>query len=407
MPGTRLINYREIKSLVENLGERQASRYLENALESKKLRAQDFSIRELAEAFMGREWVDNLHPKRGRFVGQDVLEASGDAVAYSQFSHITGQLFFSMVKENFENEQFEFGKVIPTKPSDILSMEKIPGISGVGDEFSVIGEADEYPNFGVSEDYIEAAAKAKRGGIVPVTKEAIFGDKTGKLLDEAKKVGYYLGLNKEKRLIDTVCDENGGAVSAAVGGHRYHWKGTTYATYQTSTPWDNVTASNALIDYTDVENAWLTLVGITDPYTGEPILQKPTHIIVTPQNAMTAHRILTATGITAHMGNYPTSGQTAPDIYTDSPSPLQHVGLSGLTVLTSQLLAARAATDTDWWFGAPGKAFVYLAAWDITTEDAPTNSPAAFRRDIVFETKVSEMGCAATLEPRIMTECQA
>jgi len=353
---------------------------------------------------MGREWVDNLHPKRGRYYSGALLEADGSAVAFSQFSNITGQIFFSMVKDGFDQEVQPFSQLIPTKPTQILGMEKIPGISEVGDEFSVIGEGMEYPNFGVSEDYVEIASKEKRGGTVPVTKEAIYADKTSDLLPKCRGLGKWLKINKEKRLIDVLIDENAGAKSAALGGHRLHWKGTSYATYQATTPWDNVTTSNALVDESDLEQAWLTLVGITDPYTGEPIPQTPTHIIVTPQNVMTAYRILRAIQVRTHAGGYPTSGNP---METTSPSALDVIGLQNLKVVTSQLLAARAATDTDWWMGSPAKAFAYFSCWDVTTEEAPPNSREAFHRDIIFQFKASEMGVAGTLEPRVMNESRA
>jgi len=401
MPGRRLINYRELRSQVEHLGPRRTTKHLTESLEAKHLRPEDFSLRELAEAFMGREWVDNLHPKRGRFYGRDVLEAA-DAVSYSHFGNITGQIFFSSIKENYEAPEFVFSKIIPTKPSEILDMEKIPGIGDMGDEFSVIGEADEYPNFGVVEDYIEIAAKEKRGGIVPVTKEAIFGDRTGKLLERCKKIGYFEGLNKEKRLIDAVIDENAGAKSAVLRGHRYHWKGVSYTTYVT-TPWNNIQTSNALVNWTDIENAWLRLVQMTDPYTGEPIMVTPKHLVVTPQNLMTAKRILKATNVQTHSGGYATTGNL---VDTHAPSPIQEV-VGNLEVVWSALLAARQSTDTDWQLGDLSKAIAYYSAWDLTTEDAPANSPAAFRRDIVFEHKVSEMGVAATVEPRALVESRA
>ena len=405
MPGTRAIDYREMKRQTELLGVEAACRHLTEALEQKTLHPTDFSLRDIAEAYMGREWVDNLHPKRGRYQTASVLEADGSAVAYSQFSNITGQLFFSMVKDNFDNEEFVFSKLIPSKPTNILDMEKIPGISDVGDEFSVIGEAGEYPNFGVSEDYIEVASKEKRGGIVPVTKEAIFGDKTGKLLDRCKRLGYWLGYNKEKRLVDVVIDENGGAKSAALGGHRYHWRGTSYSTYQTSTPYDNVTADNALVDESDLENAWLTLIRITDPFTGEPIMQQPKHLVVTPQLLMTASRILHSTEVRVHAGGYNASATVNETI---SPPGFKALpGMQNLQIVSSQLLAARQATDTDWQLGDLSKAFAYFAAWDVITEEAPANSREAFTRDIVFQFKASEMGAGATLEPRVVTECRA
>ena len=59
-----------------------------------------------------------------------------------------------------------------------------------------------YPSLGLGEDYIDTPSTTKRGFIVPVTKEAIFFDRTHLILQRAAEVGEVLGLNKEKRLID-------------------------------------------------------------------------------------------------------------------------------------------------------------------------------------------------------------
>ena len=372
---------------------------LTECLSDGTLKATDFSIRETAEAIMGRDWVQQLAPKSGRFV--PILEAS--QVQYSDFSNITGQIFFTMAKEAYQSEEFVFSKVVPSVASKIQDMEKIPGISEIGDEAEIVDEGMAYPLVGVTEDYIEAAAKQKRGMIVPVTKEAIFGDLTGKLLKRCSDVGKWLGVNKEKRIIDAVIDENTGAKSAALGGHRYHWRGTSIATYGDNSgdhTWDNLAASNGLVDYSDIEAAWLLLSQMIDPFTGEPIDIMPTHLIVTPNKVWTASRILNATEVR--------SGDitTGDGVQTIAGNPVKMV-IGQLQVLSSRLLAARAATDTDWWMGNPAEAFVYLYNWDITTEEAPPNSTDAFHRDIVQQFKVSEKGIVATKEPRLMVESNA
>ena len=61
-----------------------------------------------------------------------------------------------------------------------------------------------YPSVGLSEDYIETPSTTKHGFIVPVTREAIFFDRTHLILQRAAEVGEVLGLNKEKRLLDLV-----------------------------------------------------------------------------------------------------------------------------------------------------------------------------------------------------------
>ncbi|HYE19100.1 MAG TPA: hypothetical protein VEA69_11685 [Tepidisphaeraceae bacterium] len=396
MPGTRLLNCRELKRQCELNGTSATVEHLSEALAAKHIRPDDFSLRDLAEAFMGVEWVNSLHPKAGKWSA-----ALTEAVAYSDMSNITGQIIFSKINEGYEDPAFVFQKEIPVVQSDIQDMEKIPGMSRIGDEASVVLEGNAYPYVGFSEDYIEVAAKQKRGMIVQLTKELIFGDRTGLVLKRAKDAGYQAGLNLEKRCIDAFIDENGGAVSAALGGHRYHWKGTSYASFQASTPWVNVQTSNALVDWSDVEAALLRFAGITDPYTGEPINVMARDIVVTPQNMMTARRVLEATEIRTHAGGYATSGNL---MDTSSINPLAGMGFR---VISSQLLAARAATDTDWWLADVKNVVNRFVNWDITTEEAPANHPDAFNRDIVLQVKVTVKDAVSVVDPRYAVENRA
>lgn len=397
MPGTRCINPRELRQLYEHKAGEQMYVHLKDALEKKHLRPSDFSIRDVCEAIMGREYAQLMQPKSGHYVHSSLMES--DSVRFSDFSQITGQILFTEVKESNAQEEQPFSKVVPSKPSKIQGVEKIPGISDIGDDLEVVGEEQPYPSLGVSQDYIEVAAKVKRGGIVNVTREAILGDLTGLLLDRCRQLGKFLAINKEKRIIDAVIDENAGAASIHAAGHRYHWRGTSIQTYGDNSGthnWDNLSASNALVDWTDINNAWLLLRSMTDPFTGEPIMIEPTHIVVTPQLQWQADMILTATRVGRHSGGYATSGNL---VEFDAANPVPK-----LQVLSSALLASRAATDTDWWIGNPAKAFAYYENWGLETEEAPKDSHEAFYRDIVMALKASEKGCAATIEPRLMVE---
>ena len=400
MPGTRLIEGRDIKRMCELKGSDETLRHLSEALDKALVKPDDFSIRDLAEAFMGVEWLNNLRHKSGRnYHSRELSEAA--AVSYADFSNITGQIIFSKINEGYADQDFVFQKEVPVIPSDIQDMEKIPGMGNIGDEGQYVMEGNEYPMVAFPEDWQEVAAKRKRGMIVPVTREAILGDKTGLILTRARKIGYGEGLFLEKRIIDAIIDENAGAVSAALGGHRYHWKGTTYASFQSSTPWANIQTSNALIDWTDMDNARQKLLAITDPYTGEPIMINARDIIVTPQNEFRALRILSATSTTTHAGGYAATGNLEEH---DAPSPLAG---KGYRVLTSQMLANRAATDTDWWYGSVKDQLARFVNWDMETEEAAADHPDRFKKDIQMQIRVSLKDAVSVLEPRAMVENQA
>lgn len=370
------------------VGEKKFFSDLREALATKQIEISEnkieLGIKDLFENFVphGRELIDCW--KRGED-SSSLLEA-GDAVSSSMFSNITGQIVYNAVMEAFTSEEFVFSPLVRTVTTE-FNGEKIAGIARMGDRAEVVGEGLPYPKVGVSEDYIETPATTKRGLIVPLTKEAIAFDRTGLVIQRCSEVGEFLGLNKEKRIIDCIIDEN-------VTAHRYKWRGTIYATYQTSTPWDNTTASATLADWTDIDEALQTLDAIVDPNTGEPILNSAKDMIVTRQNLAKARYILSATEIRVGDGASVTT-------QTLSQNPVANM----LTVRSSALLAARMATDTTWYVGDIRKAFAYMQNWPITTVQAPANSTDEFERDIVMQWKASERGATSTWEPRVMTKC--
>jgi hypothetical protein len=354
------------------------------------IKPNEFSIADLFESLVtdGRELRRLFNPQLGP---TSILAEAAGAVASSDFSSITGQIVYSMMMQDLQPENFPFQAVIPTQSTQ-FSGEKIPGIANLGDLAEVVNENEDYPLMGTSEDFIETPETKKRGFIVPITKEAIFFDRTGELLQKCSKVGDSLMLNKEKRAIDCLIDENTTA-------HRYKWKGTTYGSYQTTTPWVNIQTSNGLVDWTDLDAAEQRFNAITDPNTGEPVVVEANTIIVTKQNEQAAARIINATQIVMHAGGYHTSNNVSE---TQAPNPYR----SKYSILTSRLLASRAGTDTDWWLGDPSKYARYMENWPITVTQAPAGNADDFNRDIVAKYKCSERGQYAVVEPRVMVENQ-
>lgn len=123
------------------------------------------------------------------------------------------------------------------------------------------------------------------------------------------------------------------------------------------------------------------------------MLVTPTHLIVTPQNLNVARQIINATEIQSGVG-------VPQQMTTRNP-------IDTYQIASSRLLAARTATDTNWFLGNPHRAFAYMQNWPVTVVQAPSNSEAEFTQDIVVRFKASERGAAATLEPRVMTKCNA
>jgi hypothetical protein len=381
------LKYRELKRRYELDGGEQTVSHLSEALRDGHLKPEDFSIRDLAEALVpdGREWVRMLDP---RSAGSVSVTEAGDGVDVTAFLNITAQVIYSKIMDAYLQEAFIISKLVETIPTR-LDGEKIPGVARVAEAIDEVGPGMPYPHLGFGEDYIETPSTTKRGFIVPVTKEAIFFDRTHLVLSRAAEVGEVLGLNKEKRLIDLVIGVT----------NNFKWKGTTYNTYQTSTPWINSLATNELVDWTNVDKAEQLFADILDPNTGEPVLVRGTTILVMPAYRFAAHRVLTATEL-----RVTAAGSTTTTVAANP--------LSGYRVYDSRLAYRRiiasgiaAATAKKYWFvGDFRRAFAYMENWPITVTQAPVGSEAEFNQDIVLRFKASERGAAAVINPRFVVK---
>ncbi len=389
------IDHKRLRQLYEAaVRDRNPGRFhedLEEALRTKQIRIGDFSVRKLFEEFVpnGRELLESYAPGAGQTSTE--LRETASVVSSSQFAKINGQLLITAVMEGYEQEDFVFTRMIPTVQTQ-FSGERIPGITVIGDEALAVDEGRPYPKAGVSQTYIDTPATTKRGMMIDVTKEAIFFDRTGFLAERCREVGKHLGLNKEKRAIDCIIDEN-------VTDHRYRWRDQTIATYGDNSgthSWDNLAATNGLVDWTDIDAAEQLFASMLDPDTGEPILMTPTTLIVTRQNLFTARRIVNATEVIVQTPGFATSGNPTE---TKAANPV-----SNYTIATSNQLSARMATKTSWFLGDPAKAFRYMENWPITVVQAPANSEAEFTLDVVQRFKASERGAFATMEPRAMVK---
>jgi hypothetical protein len=381
-------NYDKMVKLFEQHPDR-APVIIREAFEQKELRPRDFDFGRLFEACFG--WHNFRSCRHENAMAHDIMEAQG-ATSTAAFQSISGQIVYNTIMEKYMSEEFTFTQLIPTVQTQ-LSGEKIAGISQLGDEATVVPEGDPFPLVGVREDYIETPETKKRGFIAPVTREAVFFDRTGVLLDRLGEGSYFLGLNKEKRAIDCIIDEN-------TTDHRYRWRGVTIASYGDNTgthTWDNLVASNAFVDWTDIDNAEQTANALVDPNTGEPIMFDYVDIVATKQLERAVARNLSATEIRVTTPGFATSANPT---QTQAANPY----LNRFTYRGSRLLAARLATDTDWFIGNIGKYARYMQNWPISTRQAPTNSHDEFHRDIVMQWRCDERGAFVVVEPRAVVK---
>lgn len=397
------INY---KALVESYQKwpDKADGLLEEAIKEKELDVSNFSFLGLFEACFGWGEVEACRKDKSRLVTRDVYEHAG-AVSTANFQAIIRQIVYNMALPGYESEGYPFSELIPERQSQFQN-ELVAGMSNVGpgnDAEWKTPEGEPYNEAGFGPDWVNLAKTEKRGKIVSLTREILFFDRTGLVMERARGVAEGLRANREIRAIDAVIDENGGAKSATQGGHRYHWMGNSIATYGDSSGnhnWDNLVASNGLVDWSDIDAVEQAFAGMTDPFTGEPIVLDQTYIISTWQLRQTVNRILTATQLALYTPGFATSANPTQTMFAN---PYQNV----VKHLTSRRLAGRLATDTDWFYGNPAKAIVYVQHFPFQVLQGPPNSEVEFERDIVARFRADEMGNYSVINPRFLVKSTA
>lgn len=389
---------RDIELKYKDGGQAHVDNFLESfgeAMQNDASMRNRFSIRQLFEELMpgGREMVDSWNPRYGgsgaiRVPEMELLEGASSVTA-GAFANISGQFVYSTILQAFMSDDYVFSKLVDTVSTQ-FNGEQIPGISRIGDAADEILEGKPYPRVGLNEDYIRTPTTQKRGMMIDLTREAVFFDRTGLIAQRAQEVGTFLGYNKEVRLINAFIDEN-------VTRHRYNWKGTTYATYQSATPWINVKTTTALVDWTSVDAAEQILAGVTDPYTGLPIINTPKHLVVGRARKNAAGRITRATTVKVTTPGYATSANPT---QTEAANPIE-----SYQIVTSLILTAQMGTKTNWYLGDINKSIKYMENFPLQVEQAPVGSSDMWERDIAMCWKAGERGAAVVVEPRVNVKC--
>lgn len=391
------MNYKRLVSLFEHNSPADARAILKEHHDKKEIRLDHVDLGKLfCECFGWHEFHQSrAHPCEDGYLLSDVIERamkeSTGAVMTTAFQNISTDMVSATILDKYNAEAATFTPLIPEVDTKFLDGEKQIGLTEIGDELAIRGEAQAYQLAGVGENWIFTPSILDRGVIIPVTWEALFNDRTGKLLEYCRDVGKWGGVNREKMAIDCFVDEN-------VTTHRYNWRGTVIASYNDNTgshTWDNLQASNGLVDWTDVDSAEQLLNNITDPFTSEPIEIDAKHLVCTKQNEAVASYILNATDLERVTPDYTASGSGRP-VTTKYANPYK----GKYQLVTSRLLAARMATDTDWFLTDIGAYARCMVAERPNTVMAPTNSHDEFHRRIVQQFRFNQRLQYVVVEPR-------
>lgn len=356
------MNGQSLRDLYRSDGPEAFARKCVELLNERKVRPEDFSVRELWEA-VGRP---------GFGVMRTVFEAYGaevplqeEAINSTVFDVITGELISRKVIEGYDAYPAVGDELVTTVPSK-RRLERFPGLGAI-DMPVEVKEAEEYPELGgLDEKYVTGEA-SKKGLVISISEELITEDQSGLVFLRARQIGERIRRDREKTILNGVQD---------VSGNVYRPSGTATALYSAGN--NNVKSINALEDWTDLDAAYSQFINMRDE-AGEPLYVEPTVLLVPVALRGTGNRIVNAT-------EYDTGNMKVGNSY------------SHLKALASPYLDAQSAST--WYVGDFKRQFIWQEVWPVQVLRARQDAGEAFERDIVARFKARYLGGIAALDYR-------
>jgi hypothetical protein len=421
---------RQQLGLCDQNGNDYRNRNGDRCVKNAQLKPEDFSLQELAEAVVGPAWRVFFDPTNegslqqlashnrlveSQYVGDNraLLEATGvgvDPGAFldiNTFTAVVGGLVEVKILENFQSPKFIADELMPVEQTK-LNGQKIINAARIGDKAIRRQPGEPHARAVFGERFVSTPATRENALAIDVTKEAVFYDLTGNVLNVAGDVGEWLGYRKELDVIDAFI----GVTSGSSGVSALSYMGTAYGMYSTSQTIGKSTIinqqSNDLLDWTAIESSWLLSQRMTDPETATRIGVMYDTILVNPAKLNTAILILGAirTEVRTTGGN---TQATAPTLQIrDTPSaPYTNASIK---VLSSPLVEQR-CTDASglnlsqanankyWWHFQKGRPFRYMQNWPLTTWQFSGNQYEMLDKGIVATYGANERGIAASISP--------
>jgi len=392
-------------------------------LKDRHLRAENFSLAELAEAIVGPTWRTLFNPdsrEMGRYTtarslveagadSRSLVESAGigvDPTAFlniNTFTSVVGGLVEVKILEAFKNPVFIGDTICPAEPTK-LNGQKIIGVNRIGDKAKKRLPGESHVRAQFNERWVTTPETRENALAVDVYKETVFFDLTGDILNVASSVGEELGYRRELEIL--------GLVTGATNSFNY--SGTAYNTYSSTL---NAIGylndlSNPLTDWTALQADMLKFARMQDPYTGKRILITPDTILVNPAKIATANLIIAATSTERRTGAGATTPQT-----TSNPLNVSVTGSNPYSgqfqILSSPLLEqvctaaavdgglalSQANADEYWWMLQSGKSFRYMQNYPLSVAQSAPNQYEMLDKGIVASYFANERGIPSVWSP--------
>tara|TARA_B100000424_G_C22901898_1_gene479664 strand:- start:39 stop:1211 length:1173 start_codon:yes stop_codon:yes gene_type:complete len=238
------------------------------------------------------------------------------------------------------------------------------------------------------------------GRMISLTREVIFEDRTGEVLARARDIGRAAGHHKQKMIIESIevaarsAFEESSSSAAIYKGSAQN-AAAMYSNDHSSLDGqvnDNLIASNALVDFTDLDAVYQAFSAMVDE-AGNKIDIVPNTILVPSALKAKAFQIM----------NSQMLGGGANDTVSPTYNPVNDLAQGGLNIASSVFLNSA----SDWYMGDFSKQLKWLNVYAPATESQGANSELAFTNQIVSRFRFSYHAGMGHTDWRYIVKCTA
>lgn len=343
--GARIAN-REIGTKVKEL------------LEAKKLDPLKVSFRALFEELVG--------PVSSR----ELMEAGN--LTSSAFPNIAGQIISKVMIDGYTQFPKDVDRLVRVVPSK-LKTSRVVGWSAIG-FVQQVNEKQDYPEILPPDEKMQTIKNLKYGGLLSLTREDLFFDQTGELIDRARMIGERGAQKRAALIFAVVCDglgvpANGTGLSGAAvytSGN----KNLITANPLGTAGWE--TSRKKLMDQVDEQGEPIWVMG------DKPLIIVGSTLLATAEKLQkNEHGDLG----TANLDTNLAQGQ--------------------FDVVVNPYLPS----TSSWWHGAPARQFRWEEVWPIETfTRSGQDTEDGFNADVIQQFKLSFYGGAGAADFKYVIE---
>ena len=347
-----------------------AGERVEDLLLEGKVQPEDVSFKALFEATVNTEDMDT----------NDAAQIA-EGINKSAFPTISSKVINSQIIAAYNMAEGDVSKLYRTAPATRTDEETIVGFSAGNYTPLLRPEGMSYEETAFGEKFWNVKM-ADFGRMISLTRETIFEDRTGEVMERARDIGMAAGQHKAKMVIETLAVDtrtafNETASNAAIYNGTAITQGNFYnndhsALIDSAGVNDNKSADalgSASAALNAVKGAWLLMQSMVDEAGQKIEIPGPYYLVVAPGQYVD---VWNAFNTPSWM---PSGGTTATGL-SPTGSPLG--AMAPISVVQSLHV-----TDGEWFFGRPDLQMRWVEVFPPATASQGTNAELAFTNQIV------------------------